>query len=180
LPLSQAPFSNGLLWMIDVSIALGSGKIVAVLALDAHHHHLIQAAPSLGQVRCLAVSVAASWTGETIADLLKRLIAQMGRPAAYLKDGGGDLHKAVALLGEQGLASPCIDDISHAVARILKRIYQEHPTFATFLPTCGRVSGKLKRVWLFFDTVHLMISRCGTRRECCVWPGWETVPRRAA
>src|SRR5712691_1855952 len=35
-------------------------------------------------------------------------------------------------------------------------------------------------VWLFFDTVHLMISRCGTRRECCVWPGWETVPRRAA
>src|SRR5207237_3872336 len=76
LPLSQSPFSNGLLWMIDVSIALGSGKIVAVLALDAHHHHLIQAAPSLGQVRCLAVSVAASWTGETIADVLKRLIAQ--------------------------------------------------------------------------------------------------------
>jgi len=134
--------------MIDVSIALGSGKIVAVLALDAHHHHLIQAAPSLGQVRCLAVSVAASWTGETIADLLKRLIAQMGRPAAYLKDGGGDLHKAVALLGEQGLARPCIDDISHAVARILKRTYQAHPTFATFLPTCGRVSGKLKHTIL--------------------------------
>jgi hypothetical protein len=40
--------------------------------------------------------VANSWTGETIADLLGRLIAVMGRPAAYLKDGGGDLHKAVA------------------------------------------------------------------------------------
>src|SRR5467141_3748232 len=56
--LSQAPFSNGLIWMIDISIALGSGKIVAVLALDAQHHRLTQAAPSLGQVRCLAVSVA--------------------------------------------------------------------------------------------------------------------------
>ena len=148
LPLSQAPCSHGLLWMIDVSIALGSGKIVAVLALDTHHHHLIQAAPSLGQVRCLAVSVAASWTGDTIADVLKRLIAQMGRPAAYLKDGGGDLHKAVALLGEQGLASPCIDDLSHAVAGMLQRTYQEPPTFATFLSACGRVSGTLKHTIL--------------------------------
>ena len=100
LPLSQAPFSNGLIWLIDVSIGLGSGKIVAVLALDAQHHHLIQAAPSLEQVRCLAVSVADVWTGEIIAALLKRLIAQMGRPAAYLKDGGGELQKALALLGE--------------------------------------------------------------------------------
>ena len=121
---------------------------MAVLALDAQHHHLIQAAPSLEQVRCLAVSVADSWTGETIADVLKRLIAQMGRPAAYLKDGGGELHKAVALLGEQGLASPCIDDLSHAVAGMLKRAYQDHPALATFLSACGRVSGKLKHTML--------------------------------
>ena len=82
--LSQAPFANGFIWLIDLSIALGSGKIVAVLALDAQHHRFTQAAPSLGQVRCLAVSVAVSWTCDTLADLLKRLIAVMGRPVAYL------------------------------------------------------------------------------------------------
>ena len=27
LPLAHAPFSNGLIWMIDLSIGLGSGKI---------------------------------------------------------------------------------------------------------------------------------------------------------
>jgi hypothetical protein len=145
---SQAPFSNGLIWMIDLSIGVGSGKVVAVLALDAQHHHLIQAAPSLEQVRCLAVAVADSWTGDTIADVLKRLIAQMGRPAAYLKDGGGELQKAVALLGEQELASPCIDDLSHAVAGMLKRFYQDHPAFATFLSACGQVSRKLKHTIL--------------------------------
>ena len=32
-------------------------------------------------------------------------------------------------------------------------------------------------VWLFFDDVHLMISRCGTGLERWVWPGWETVSR---
>jgi hypothetical protein len=140
--LRQAPFATGLIWMLAVSIALGAGKIVAVRALDAHHPHRIQAAPSLAPVRCLAVSVAASWTGESIADVLKRLIAQMGRPAAYRKDGGGDVHQAVACLGERGLASPCSDDISHAVAGRRKRSYQEHPACAPFLAACGRVSGQ--------------------------------------
>src|SRR2546428_7553360 len=101
VPLSQAPFSNGLIWMIDLSIGLGVGKILVVLAIDAHSHHLFNAAPSGARVHCIGVSVADSWTGDTIAELLKRLIAQLGRPAAYLKDGGSDLHKAVDLLAEQ-------------------------------------------------------------------------------
>jgi hypothetical protein len=148
LPLISAPFSNNLIWMIDISIGLGTGKILAVLAIDAQHHHLAPGAPSLAHTHCIGVSVAHSWTGETIAELLGRLIAQVGRPAAYLKDGGSDLHKAVALLGEQGLASPCIDDISHAVAGMLKRTYQNHPAFERFVSACGRVSGKLKHTIL--------------------------------
>jgi hypothetical protein len=146
--LSQAPFSNGLIWMIDISIGLGSGKIVAVLALDAHHHHLVGGAPALDHVHCIAVSVADSWTGEAIAELLKRLIAQMGRPAAYLKDGGSKLQKAVEVLEPQGLGSPCIDAISHAAAHMLKHYYQHHPAFERFLSACGRVSGQLKQTLL--------------------------------
>jgi hypothetical protein len=148
LPLSQAPFTNGLIWMLDMSIGLGTGKILAVLACDAHHHQLAPGALALEHVHCIGVCVADSWTGETIADVLKRLIAQMGRPAAYRKDGGSDLHKATDLLGEQGLSSPCIDDISHAVAGMLKRVYQDHPAFTTFLSACGQVSGKLKHTLL--------------------------------
>ena len=134
--------------MLDISIGLGTGKILAVLAFDAHHHQRTPGALSLEHVHCIGVCVADAWTGETIAELLGRLIAQMGRPAAYLKDGGGELHKAVALLGDQGLTSPCLDDISHAVAGMLKRAYQEHPAFATFVSACGRVSGKLKHTML--------------------------------
>lgn len=148
LPLDRAPFSNGLIWMIDISIGLGSGKILAVLAFDAHHHQLESKAPTLRQVHCIGVAVATSWNGDTIADFLKRLIAAMGRPAAYLKDNGSDLHKAVALLDEQSLGSPCIDDISHAAASMLKRTYQHHPAFESFLSACGRVSGKLKQTLL--------------------------------
>jgi hypothetical protein len=148
LPLGPAPFTNGLIWMIDISIGLGSGKIVAVLALDAQHHQLERGAPTLRHVHCIGVAVADSWTGETIAELLKRLIATLGRPVAYLKDGGSDLHKAVALLEEQSMGSPCIDDISHAAANMLKRTYQNHPAFARFVSACAQASGKLKHTLL--------------------------------
>ena len=146
--LSLAPFTNGFIWMIDISIGLGTGKILSVLALNARHHQLVAAPPGFQQVHCIAVSVAASWTGETIADLLQRVILVIGRPAAYLKDCGSELHKAIGLLEEQGLASPSIDDISHAVANMLKRRYQAHPQFATFVSACGRVSSKLKHTML--------------------------------
>jgi len=69
----------------------------------------------------MGVSVADAWTGDTMAEFLGRLIARVGRPAASLKDGGGDLRNAVACLEEQGLGSPCLDEMSHAVAAMLKR-----------------------------------------------------------
>ena len=94
LPLRQAPLPNGLIWMLDMSIGLGTGKILAVLAWDAHHQQLAPGALALEHVHCIGVCVADAWTGATIADVLKRLIAQLGRPAAYLKDGGSALHKA--------------------------------------------------------------------------------------
>jgi hypothetical protein len=148
LPLAHAPFSNGLIWMIDVSIGLGSGKIVAVLAIDAHHHQLLGAASALEHVHGIGVSVGESWTGEAIADVLDRLIAQMGRPAASLKDGGSALHKAADVLEARGLGSPCIDDLSHAAAGMLTHSDQHHPAFERFLSACGRVSGKLKHTIL--------------------------------
>ena len=148
LPLEAAPFTQGCIWIIDSSMGLGCGKMLTVLALDAPHHHLESGAPTLHHVRCLGGAVAASWDGETIADFLKRLIATLGRPAAYLKDNGSDLHRAAALLEEQGMGSPCIDDISHATASMLKRIYQDHPTFERFLSACGQVSSKLKQTLL--------------------------------
>ncbi len=121
-PLRQAPLTNGLIWMLDSSIGLGTGQMLAVLAIEAHHHQRAPGALSLEHVHGLGVSVAAAWTGDTIAKVLGRLIAVMGRPGASRTDGGGDLHKAVAFLGEHGLARPGLDDSSHAVAGMLTRV----------------------------------------------------------
>ena len=146
--LSPNAFSNGFIWMIDLSIALGSGKILAILALDAHHHQRTPHAPSLHQVHCIGVSVADSWTGEAIAEVLRRLIATLGRPTAYLKDGGGELRKAVEVLAEDGLSSPAIDDLSHAAAGMLSAIITSTPLLSVLSrPVDVSRPNSSKRCW---------------------------------
>ena len=138
-------FSQGFILMLDASIGLGQGKIMTVLVLDANHYSFNPGAPSLQDVKCVAVSVADTWTGETIAVLLQKIIARIGSPVAYLKDGGTDLGKAVRLLNEKGFPGLSIDDISHFVANLLKHEYQWHPMFDVFVRACGKVSTMLKQ-----------------------------------
>ena len=140
--------SGGSILMLDASIGLGKGKILTVLALDAKHHLLNPGAPSLQHVRCVAVAVADTWTGETIADLLQKVIAHIGKPVAYLKDGGTDLGKAIRILSEQGSANVSIDDISHFIANLLKHEFQDHSMFDVFIRACGAVSKLFKQTIL--------------------------------
>ena len=144
----KGSFSNGFVWMVDISIGLGIGKILTVLALDVHHHEKTSKAPTLQDIHCVGVCVAPSWNGENIAVFLNKIIAILGRPAAYLKDGGTDLDKSARLLTEQGRGSPCIDDVSHKIANLVKHEYQNHPLFATFISACGKVSKKFKQTLL--------------------------------
>jgi hypothetical protein len=148
LPLRQAPFPHGLSGLLAMRMGLGPGKIWAVLACDAHHHQRAPGALALEPGHCIGVGVADSWTGAPIADVLKRLIAQLGRPAASLKDGGSALHKATDCLGEQGLRSPCLAAISHAVAGMLKRVSQDPPALTPVLSAGGQVSGPRKHTRL--------------------------------
>jgi len=142
-------FTNGYVWLIDLSIGLGSGKILSVLALNLNHHQQLNHAPRLQDVECVAVSVAESWTGEAIADFLKKIMLSLGgSPSAFLKDGGTDLGKAVRILNEQGTPCLSIADISHNIANLFKHEYGNHPLFDTFISACGSASKKLKQTLL--------------------------------
>jgi len=127
-------------------------------------------APSLHHVHGIAVSVADAWTGETLAERLKRLLATLGRPAASLKDRGSDRHKAVDVLAEHGLASPCLDDIAHAAAGMLQRSYQHPPAFERFVSACGRVSGQRKH------TLLACLAPPTVRTKARFLPGHRLVP----
>jgi hypothetical protein len=136
-------------WLMDLSIGLGAGKILSILSLNLKHHQQHDHAPTLQDVKCIAVSVAASWSGESIADFLKTVIAQAGElPSAFLKDGGTDLEKAISILNEQGSSFISIADVSHVIANLFKHYYGEHDLFNTFIAACGQVSKNLKQTLL--------------------------------
>ncbi len=142
-------FTNESIWMLDLSIGLGAGKILSILSLNLKHHQQIDHAPTLQNVDCIAVSVASSWTGETIAAFLKKVINSVGgAPGVFLKDGGTDLAKAIDLLNLEGIACQSIADISHVIANLFKHTYGEHPLFSTFISACGKVSKNLKQTVL--------------------------------
>ncbi|MBK6998690.1 MAG: hypothetical protein IPH35_24890 [Rhodoferax sp.] len=65
-------------WLIDISIGLGSGKILSVLALNLRHHEQNEYAPGLADVQCVATAVEESWNGETIAEFLRKVFAKVG------------------------------------------------------------------------------------------------------
>ncbi len=136
--------------MIDTSIALGAGKILAILELKIDHYKNNHSAPTLEDINCVAISVAKSWTGESIANFLQQVILVTGKPAAYLKDGGRDLAKGVKLLRERGFSSFSLDDVSHVVANLLKHEYSKHPSYDGFISACGQASKKFKQTVLAF------------------------------
>ncbi len=146
--LKQSLFPNGFILILDACIGLGKGKIMSVLALDARHHSSNKDAPKLRNIQCVAISVASTWTGETIAELLGKVIVKLGPPMGYLKDGGTDLAKAVRLLGEKGGNHVPIDDVSHFIANLLKHEYKKHPLFDVFTKACGEASKRFKQTLL--------------------------------
>jgi hypothetical protein len=143
-------FANGAIWIMDTSIALGIGKIFTILELKLNYFENNTVPPTLEDINCVAVSVAKSWTGEKIADFLQQVISITGKPAAYLKDGGCDLMKAVRLLNERGFSGYSIDDVSHVVANLLKNDYTKHPLYDIFISACGQASKNLKQTVLAF------------------------------
>jgi hypothetical protein len=141
--------TSGYVWMLDLSIGLGAGKILSVLALNLNHHQQKNGAPTLKDVECVAVSVATKWTGELIAVFLKKVMASVGgAPSAFLKDGGTDLAKAIDILNLEGAEYQNIADISHVIANLFKHVYGKHAMFSTFISACGRVSKNLKQTLL--------------------------------
>ena len=171
LPLRAAPCRHGRLWRRESRLGLGTGTRLAVVACDAQPQQRVPVALPLDRVHGLGGAGAAAWTGDPLAAGLRRLIAPRGRPAASRTDGGSACHQAVTVLEEHGLASPCLDAISHAVAGRLTRSSHDPPTVATGVAAGGRGSGQLKQTLLTCvapPKVHTTARLMHVPR-CCPW-----------
>ena len=141
----KSMFANGWMFMIDESIGHACGKMLLVLGIRVDHYANNPAYPNMSDVRPIAVAVAKSWTGESIAAFIQELIGVCGRPAGFLSDGGKNLGKAMTIVKNQGFNLPVIRDISHFIANLLESKYGNDQRLDDSLSICGESSKRLKQ-----------------------------------
>ena len=108
--------------IVDESMMIGSEKLLLTLAVDADHKgHAI----TEKDIVVVDISIARSWNGESIKDVLEKVAKKIGHAPEYvISDNGSTVRKAVR---ESGFKHHL--DISHSLGMFLERVYKKDPDF---------------------------------------------------
>ena len=111
--------------IVDESMMIGSEKLLLTLAVDADHKgHAI----TEKDIVVVDISVARSWNGESIKDVLEKVAKKIGHAPEYvISDNGSTMRKAVR---ESGFKHHL--DISHSLGMFLERVYKKDLDFQKF------------------------------------------------
>ena len=108
--------------IIDESMMIGSEKLLLTLAVPADNEgHVI----TEKDIVIVDISIAKSWKGTTIKDVLKKVSEKIGHDPEYvISDNGSTIGKAVRDAGYRHHL-----DISHSLGMFLERVYKNEPDF---------------------------------------------------
>ena len=108
--------------VIDESMMIGSEKLLLTLAVSADNEgHVI----TEKDIVIVDISIAKSWKGTTIKDVLKKVAEKIGHDPEYvISDNGSTIGKAVRDAGYKHHL-----DISHSLGMFLERVYKNEPDF---------------------------------------------------
>ena len=146
------PITEKWLMLIDASIDLGAKKVLVALRVRLSALAARGGAITREDCEVIGIAVAATWNGPLVAEALKKFMKKAGVPDFVLKDGGGDLSKAMKLLKkiEEYRKILCIADIGHVVANALKKKYKETEGLKAFLKAIKCGATKLRQSDLAF------------------------------
>lgn len=108
--------------IIDESMMIGSEKLLLTLAVSADNEgHAI----TEKDIVIVDISIAKSWNGTTIREILKKVAEKVGHDPEYIiSDNGSTIGKAVRDAGYNHHL-----DISHSLGMFLERVYKNEPDF---------------------------------------------------
>jgi len=108
--------------IIDESMMIGSEKLLLTLAVSADNEgHAI----TEKDIVIVDISIAKSWNGTTIREVLKKVAEKVGHDPEYIiSDNGSTIGKAVRDAGYNHHL-----DISHSLGMFLERVYKNDPDF---------------------------------------------------
>ena len=108
--------------IVDESMMIGSEKLLLTLAAPADNEgHTI----TEKDVVIVDISVAKSWNGNSIKDVLEKVVEKIGHNPEYIiSDNGSTIGKAVREAGYKHHL-----DVSHSMGMFLERTYKNEPDF---------------------------------------------------
>lgn len=107
--------------IVDESMMIGSEKMLLILAAPAD----CTGALAERDVSVVDISIAKSWNGTTIKNVLKNVAEKIGHAPEYvISDNGSTMCKAIREAGYNHHL-----DISHSLGMFLERVYKKEPDF---------------------------------------------------
>jgi hypothetical protein len=112
--------------IIDHSINIGTKKLFVVLRIEMDVLYKKDKAISLEECECIGLKICETVNGESVKRDLEEVFNISGNPKAIIKDSDYTLNKGVRLYSEaQKEPILSIEDISHVVAKSLKKEFEE-------------------------------------------------------
>lgn len=126
--------------LLDESIQIGREKLLLLLGLKFDPDRKWGKPLTGDDVVVLGMEVQQSWTGELVADFLRRNLARM--PKLKLRycitDGGTNLAKALRILGLDA-----VGDCTHVMMNAVKKVLADDPVLSQLSADIGQLRRKL-------------------------------------
>lgn len=139
--------------IIDHSINIGTKKLFVVLRIEIDVLYRRDKALSLEDCECIGLKICEVVNGESVAKDLKEVFDISGVPNAIIKDTDYTLNKGVTLFNEtQKESIVLIEDISHVVAKSLKKEFEDTKEYKEFSKLIKNGSARIRNTDIAFLT----------------------------
>jgi len=139
--------------IIDHSINIGTKKLFVVLRIKAEILYKRDKALSLEDCECIGLKVCDVVNGESVKSDLEEIFEIAGNPTAIIKDTDYTLNRGVHLYNKtQEKPILLIEDISHIVAKSLKKEFEDTKNYKQFTKLINNGSARIRNTEIAFLT----------------------------
>jgi hypothetical protein len=139
--------------IIDHSINIGTKKLFVVLRIEMDILYKRDKALSLEDCECIGLKICEIVNGESVKSDLEEVFQISGNPSAIIKDTDYTLNKGVTLYNEtQKEPILLIEDISHVIAKSLKKEFEDTKSYKEFTKLIKDGSARIRNTDIAFLT----------------------------
>jgi hypothetical protein len=146
--------------IIDHSINIGTKKLFVVLRIKVDVLYKRDKAVSLEDCECIGLKICDVVNGESVKEDIEEVFKISGNPDAIIKDTDYTLNKGVTLYNKsQEKPILLIEDISHVVAKSLKKEFEETKSYKQFTTLLKNGSARIRNTDIAFLTPPKMRNK---------------------